>query len=386
MRKMLAAALLLSIVCMSIFTTPRASAGEPAVYYQDQVAVLMYHHLHKVDKSSSTMTPELFEQQLDYLLAKGYNFISLDDFKQYLDGGTVPDNAVLVTFDDGYESFYEYALPILAKRHISAVNFLITETLANPKGYNIPFLNVQEKEYLVSSNNFIYTGCHTDTMHIKLPDGEASLIGRVTKADGTKETEAEYKDRVVNDIKGCISKVNDPQHRAPVDYLAYPFGIVDDLAASYVKQAGINYAFTIVPDMATREADRMHIPRINAGSPWITPQLLDFTIKQRIVAKEQQEYQVPLAKSLTELGATVQDDNSVLTVKWNDQQWTIKANNTFIERADGTKLNLRMPVNVKQGHFMMDWRDVEAMLGKPIMYHPDKERITLRTVPQMLTP
>ncbi|MCR8643727.1 polysaccharide deacetylase family protein [Paenibacillus sp. N1-5-1-14] len=384
MRKFLAAILLISIVCMSVFTAPKASAEHPTVYYQDQVAVLMYHHFHDIDKSSSTMTPELFKRQLDYLLAKGYNFISMDDFKQYLDGATVPDNAILLTIDDGYQSVHEKALPILAERHIPGTVFMITETLANPKGYNIPFMNEEEMKELVSTNNFITTGCHTDAMHIKLPDGEASLIGRVTKADGTKETESEYKDRVTNDIKGCISKVND-SHRDPVDYLAYPFGIVDDLAASLVNQAGINYAFTIVPDMAIREVDRMHIPRINAGSPWITPEMLDFTIKQRVEAKEQKDYKVPVTSALTALGATVENQNGSMIVKWNEQQWTIRDNHTYIERTDGTKLDLRVPVSNNQGHLMMDWRDVQAMLGTPIMYHPDTKLITLRTVPKMLT-
>ncbi len=43
-----------------------------------------------------------------------------------MEGATVPSNAVLVTFDDGYQSFYTAAYPILKSLRIPAVNFVIT--------------------------------------------------------------------------------------------------------------------------------------------------------------------------------------------------------------------------------------------------------------------
>src|SRR4051794_5553072 len=73
------------------------------VVYKDQLAVLMYHHIYDQDTSSSTITTKLFRDQLTLLKTKGYQFISLQQMKKFLDGAAIPEKAVLVTFDDGYE-------------------------------------------------------------------------------------------------------------------------------------------------------------------------------------------------------------------------------------------------------------------------------------------
>ena len=68
---------------------------------------------------------EVFEKQMRYL-AKNHNIVSLEELARALnDGGRIPPNAVVVTFDDGYEDNYVYAYPILHKYNIPATIFVI---------------------------------------------------------------------------------------------------------------------------------------------------------------------------------------------------------------------------------------------------------------------
>jgi peptidoglycan/xylan/chitin deacetylase (PgdA/CDA1 family) len=97
------------------------------------LSVLAYHRI--VDpyksgfyglKGNVSATPSAFEAQLEYMAGE-CNVISLDDLAALTTHGKpLPENAVLITFDDGYRDNYTTALPALAKRGLPAVLFAAT--------------------------------------------------------------------------------------------------------------------------------------------------------------------------------------------------------------------------------------------------------------------
>ncbi|WP_127582842.1 polysaccharide deacetylase family protein [Paenibacillus koleovorans] len=268
----------------SSLALPYLSDSDGKVRYSDQVAVLMYHHISDTEESSGTVSTKLFRDQLEYLQRKGYQFLSLEQFHAYMNGGVVPDNAVLVTFDDGYESFYLHGVPILHQLNIPAVNFLITETLDHPD-YNpylsaIPFLSREQVREMLASTDLIDVGCHTNGNHHK-QDDHAFLTNPILM-DGQPETEEAYENRILWDTQACLQEVSALSNEITQD-LAYPFGISDEKARELIRRCGVKFAYTIVPEMTTRSTDPLQIPRINGGSPFVTPELLHQTIQRRIV-------------------------------------------------------------------------------------------------------
>ncbi len=64
-----------------------------------------------------------FAWQMDYLLSH-YSIVSLKDVvNAVIHGNPLPDNPVMITFDDGYRDNYLHAYPVLKQRHIPAVIF-----------------------------------------------------------------------------------------------------------------------------------------------------------------------------------------------------------------------------------------------------------------------
>lgn len=278
-KKILAALLLAAILIGAL----DAWSYKDALRYRDQVAVLMYHHVHDTDQSSSTVSTALFRDQLNYLKSKGYHFISLSEFKQFYDGGAVPDKAVLVTFDDGYKSFYDYAYPILKELDVPAVNFVVTKDLDDPLAPSIPALSRDQIRQMLSERPGRYDfQCHSNNLHFK--EGKtAAITGPLTREDGAPETPEQAVARVAADTKACAQRLNElygSDHAA--DSYAYPFGIHSKTAQDLLTQAGFRYAFTIVNEMATRANPKLEIPRINAGNPAIRPELLDKQIMLRV--------------------------------------------------------------------------------------------------------
>lgn len=84
--------------------------------YRRRIRVLAYH---------TVPDQALFEQQIKYLQTK-YNLITLEDFRKHLfDSKDLPENSVLITFDDGDYSVFEKGLPVLRKYDVPSVLFII---------------------------------------------------------------------------------------------------------------------------------------------------------------------------------------------------------------------------------------------------------------------
>ncbi|UJF34743.1 polysaccharide deacetylase family protein [Paenibacillus hexagrammi] len=381
MIKKLGITLLLSLIGITLLISPLRAQRTGQIDYQDQVAVLMYHHVHETDTSSSTITPALLQEQLQYLLGKGYHFITLSEFHAYMNGASVPPNAALVTFDDGYQSFYTTAYPILKSLRVPAVNFVITSDLADPLASYIPSMSKEQIVDMQQHTNFIDVGCHTDDLHHKLPNGQAALTGRL-ETNGKQESEDAYKQRILTDITACKSKL-DALTKEPIDTMAYPYGINDDLSAELVGQAGIRYAFTITPDMATRSADPLRIPRINAGSPNITPALLLRSIQRRVLAQPgSAPLRVDAAAAAEQLGGSAAAEGGALQLRLKGQAFTLQVNAAEAARGDA-RVMLREPVLREHGRVTIALDDLQALIGLPLVYTPATGKVAERVTPSV---
>ena len=68
------------------------------------------------------VSSQQFELHLDWLQQNGYHFITVDQLIKASEGRyQLPSKPVLLTVDDGYQSFYQYAYPILKARKIPVV-------------------------------------------------------------------------------------------------------------------------------------------------------------------------------------------------------------------------------------------------------------------------
>ncbi len=95
---------------------------------KSQVAILWFHRVCSQQDgwSYESLSSDSFEKYLEYFCRK-YEIISLDELAQYIHNGrSLPERAVVFTFDDGYRDVYLYAYPMLKKYHAPASVFLTT--------------------------------------------------------------------------------------------------------------------------------------------------------------------------------------------------------------------------------------------------------------------
>src|ERR1043166_6626420 len=70
---------------------------------------------------------QLFEQQMNLLLNRGYEFISLTEGVRRLSNGECLDRKVTLTFDDGFRNVVQWAYPLMQKLNLKGCLFVVAE-------------------------------------------------------------------------------------------------------------------------------------------------------------------------------------------------------------------------------------------------------------------
>jgi peptidoglycan/xylan/chitin deacetylase (PgdA/CDA1 family) len=201
-----------------------AALGAVAARPRAVVRVLTYHRFGPIARDPFCVSPEDFEAQVAQLAAEG-RAVSLDDLRAFALGRRdLPDDACLVTMDDGYASMLEVALPILARHRVPAVAFVTASFVGAPRidGQPEPFLDVGGLRALHAGGMSIGSHAFTHRSIGRLPDEEAREELRRSR-------------RVLEDHLG-----------APVTSFAYPFGTHGDFSEATdraLEDAGYELAF-----------------------------------------------------------------------------------------------------------------------------------------------
>src|SRR6476659_6393203 len=104
------------------------------------VSIITYHHVadhepgYPYDPDVADATPAQFRWQME-ALAKHGTPLGIDELLRAIDGAPLPKNPVMVTFDDGYRSCHDVALPILRSVGIRATFFIATSFVSERRLY-----------------------------------------------------------------------------------------------------------------------------------------------------------------------------------------------------------------------------------------------------------
>jgi peptidoglycan/xylan/chitin deacetylase (PgdA/CDA1 family) len=95
------------------------------------VQILIYHRVNDDrDPFFPAVSTHVFAKQMDYL-ASYFNVLSLDEIVDMIKRRDVPDNAAVITFDDGYRDNYINAFPVLNRLSLPFTVFLATDAIGS---------------------------------------------------------------------------------------------------------------------------------------------------------------------------------------------------------------------------------------------------------------
>jgi len=87
-----------------------------SAWRRHRLLILCYHGISAYDEhewGGPYMSPAMFRQRMEFIARAGCNVLPLAEAVQRLQNGSLPDRAVVITFDDGFHDFYSVAFPIV---------------------------------------------------------------------------------------------------------------------------------------------------------------------------------------------------------------------------------------------------------------------------------
>jgi len=191
-----------------------------------RVPILMYHDVISEPEVFFDLTPDIFEDHLQTILASGLTPVSLDQVVRHLrTGAALPDKPVVLTFDDGYLGHYEHVFPLLKQYNVPAVFSIFPAKLDGDVVGRSTVTWEQLKE--MAQHELVTIASHSVTHPPNLiPLDDASLFEEVTVSKQRLEEELGI----------------------PIEYFTYPVGHYDERVAQAVADAGYLAALTMRQD------------------------------------------------------------------------------------------------------------------------------------------
>lgn len=234
----------------SYFSEVLQATALPDETVSRDVPVLMWHNLAEESSGDMTISVDTFRAQIEALHEAGFKTVSLQQLYDYVHFGTeLPEKPIVLTFDDGYFSNYEYAFPILQEYDMQATIFAIgvsvgKDTYKDTDHAMTPHFGADEAREMVDSG-LISVQSHTFDMHQWPPfeDGNAQVRETLLPFDG--EADADYEAAVEADFAESRELLESITGQ-PVNALAFPEGAYVTLTQDALRSAGAELTFTTV--------------------------------------------------------------------------------------------------------------------------------------------
>lgn len=202
-------------------------AGSWEAFYREfgmRLPVLAYHHVGPRVSNiypGLTISPDRFEQQIQWLVARGYRGIRPSDWLAWRRHATpLPAKPILITFDDGYADIAQHAFPVLSRYGFAAGAFVVTGQIGatnawdESQGYGTVQLMTAEQIRRWAGNGIEF-GAHTRT-HPDLTALTPEKLGE--------------------EIAGSADDLEKITGIRPVSF-AYPYGLYNEAVREVVSSA-----------------------------------------------------------------------------------------------------------------------------------------------------
>tara|TARA_B100000886_G_scaffold184357_1_gene126501 strand:+ start:153 stop:1085 length:933 start_codon:yes stop_codon:yes gene_type:complete len=192
----------------------------------------MYHRFEENKYPSTNIKIEDFKEHIELIKKNEIKFINPSNFEYELINNK-NERKLLITIDDGYQSFYENAWPILKKSKIPFILFVSTREVGK-KGY-MSWENIRE----IGKYDFVEIGNHSHS-HDYLIDFEEQEIR--------------------NDLEKSINIFKDELGKNS-NFFSYPFGEYSSNLKNIVIDLGFKYAFGQHSGVADYTKNFFEMPR-----------------------------------------------------------------------------------------------------------------------------
>lgn len=192
------------------------------------VPILCYHRFGP-SATKMVMPPSSFEAQLRWLADNGYRVVPLAAVEAFLAGRAgLPERSVVITIDDGYESVYRHAFPLLKRFGFPATLFVYTDFVGG--GDALTWGQMQEMQ----ASGLVDIQSHSKS--------HRNLVERIAG-----ESDERYRQAIETELRVPRETLERRLPGAKVRHLAYPYGDANEAVIDTAGRQGVVLAATVSP-------------------------------------------------------------------------------------------------------------------------------------------
>ncbi|RYY16772.1 MAG: polysaccharide deacetylase family protein [Chitinophagaceae bacterium] len=236
----------ITILLLFIMSAYPGSSQDSLVQDRTEIPVICFHHISKSsDRQNMLFTSvKSLEADLRLLYASGYQTISPEQlYDYYINGKSIPEKSIMITFDDGNLDQFSMAIPILQNFNFKAVFFIMTVTVGKKN-----YLSEDQIRSLIEMGHSIggHTWDHQDVKSLKSKD----LHWQVERPKAY--------------LEGLTGR--------PVIAFAYPYGSWNEKIIPGLKKYGFKLAFQL-GDIPSNRYRLFSLRRLMISGNW-SPELV----------------------------------------------------------------------------------------------------------------
>ncbi|PPD23857.1 MAG: poly-beta-1,6-N-acetyl-D-glucosamine N-deacetylase PgaB, partial [Methylomonas sp.] len=234
------------LLSLALLWLPAAFAAPPASTF----LVLNYHDILEEEEKVPpfdriAVNKDHLKDHFEWLKNNGYHVISIDDLLDASNGKrALPAKAVMLTFDDGYLSFYTHAMPLLKKYDYPATLAVVGTWLEQQKVEGVKPLMTPAQIREVMASGLVEVASHTYDLHhgiVSNPQGnqQSAVTARLYSSEYDEyETDEAYRQRIFQEVDKSSEQLFQVLGKRP-RVMVWPYGEHNAIALEAAKRAGM---------------------------------------------------------------------------------------------------------------------------------------------------
>ena len=281
------------VACLTLLAASMSAVTHAGMHTPDRnlLTIIGYHEITDHERAlipQYAIKSTQFAEQIQSLKKDGFHFISVDQLIKANQGSyKLPKKPLLLTVDDGYQSFYKYAYPIVKEQRVPVVLSVVGSWIET-QGQQVSFgdQKIPRNDILtwaelkeMQDSGYVEIGNHSYDLHRGIlgnPQGnsEPAATTRLYSPESKSyESDQAYATRIYTDLKKNNEVLQKHGIRSP-RVMVWPYGQYNMKTVEIAKQLGMPITITLDDGGNNVKQSLSHLNRILVESDTTRADLL----------------------------------------------------------------------------------------------------------------
>lgn len=281
------------VACLTLLAASMSAVTHAGMHTPDRnlLTIIGYHEITDHERAlipQYAIKSTQFAEQIQSLKKDGFHFISVDQLIKANQGSyKLPKKPLLLTVDDGYQSFYKYAYPIVKEQRVPVVLSVVGSWIET-QGQQVSFgdQKIPRNDILtwaelkeMQDSGYVEIGNHSYDLHrgiLSNPQGnsEPAATTRLYSPESKSyESDQAYATRIYTDLKKNNEVLQKHGIRSP-RVMVWPYGQYNMKTVEIAKQLGMPITITLDDGGNNVKQSLSHLNRILVESDTTRADLL----------------------------------------------------------------------------------------------------------------